>query len=268
MATDKSITSRGGIYQIRHIGSGKVYIGSAVVICTRWYQHRTHLKAGAHRNRKLQRAWDKHGAGAFVFEVLEVVANKEELILVEQEYLDRLQPFGRQGYNLSPTAYSVLGIKHSDESRARHSAASKMRPITEEIRAKQLAAVKGKKLTDEHRAKLSAVRTGRKHPRTPAWTEKITAANRGRKHSLEHNEKISATQKGRKKTPEHQAKITAAPTGQKKGPLTSEHKAKLSAALKGRNKSLETRARMKAAWARRKQKAAPLHQLTFAFLDD
>lgn len=45
-----------GIYQIRNIVNGKVYIGSAVNIERRWGMHKNRLKAGQHRNIHLQRA--------------------------------------------------------------------------------------------------------------------------------------------------------------------------------------------------------------------
>jgi hypothetical protein len=50
---------RGGIYAIRHVESGKMYIGSAKDFAERWNGHRKDLRRGRHPNRHLQNAWDK-----------------------------------------------------------------------------------------------------------------------------------------------------------------------------------------------------------------
>jgi len=60
-------------------------------------------------NREQQQDWDELGPDQFAFEVLEVVqvqddANfnlKDELTLLEQIWLEKLQPFGERGYNSS-----------------------------------------------------------------------------------------------------------------------------------------------------------------------
>ena len=62
-----------GIYQIRCISTGKIYIGSAVNIHERWRQRRAALKHNKHGNYHLQNAWNKYGAVNFEFSVLELV---------------------------------------------------------------------------------------------------------------------------------------------------------------------------------------------------
>jgi group I intron endonuclease len=59
-----------GIYAIRNLQDGKLYIGSAINIERRWAVHSSQLKCRKHPNAKLQRAFDKHGEHAFVYEVL------------------------------------------------------------------------------------------------------------------------------------------------------------------------------------------------------
>lgn len=120
------MTSRptGGIYAIRHMESGKVYVGSAVNLKRRWANHRASLRSGVSRSKYLQRAWNKHGEDAFSFDVLEFVENKADLIAREQAWIDALIVNGKLGgYNTSQTAGSCLGVKHSEETRARMSAA-------------------------------------------------------------------------------------------------------------------------------------------------
>lgn len=102
----KNHTARSGIYQIRHIDSGKIYVGSAVSFAGRWRNHRKDLAHGRHHSCHLQRAWDKYGSDAFAFEVLEVIENpgtKEAfraiLLAKEQECLDRFESWKRsKGY--------------------------------------------------------------------------------------------------------------------------------------------------------------------------
>jgi hypothetical protein len=70
-------TAQGGIYAVRHVASGKLYIGSAVDILKRWGEHRYHLDRGTHHSRYLQRAWRKHGPDAFVWEILSTAEDRD-----------------------------------------------------------------------------------------------------------------------------------------------------------------------------------------------
>jgi hypothetical protein len=54
---------QGGIYQIRCLANGKVYVGSAADLRRRWGRHRRALSIGKHVNGHLQAAWLKHGIG-------------------------------------------------------------------------------------------------------------------------------------------------------------------------------------------------------------
>jgi group I intron endonuclease len=99
-----------GIYEIRNIITGKLYVGSAVIMAAREYEHCRLLILGKHGNRLLQRAWTKYGSEAFRFGVLEVVPSVKQLIAREQHYLDALQAADpRHGYNIAPRAGSTLG---------------------------------------------------------------------------------------------------------------------------------------------------------------
>lgn len=61
------------IYAIRNSASGKVYVGSAVRVLSRWNQHRSLLNKGKHHSQHLQSSWGKHGQAAFEFLILELV---------------------------------------------------------------------------------------------------------------------------------------------------------------------------------------------------
>ena len=105
-----------GVYQIRSIRDGKLYIGSAVDISKRWKLHINRLNLDKHHAHHLRAAWVKYGSENFVFEVVEY-CDKSQLIEREQHYIDGLKP----EYNTSPTAGSRQGVKASYETRAKTS---------------------------------------------------------------------------------------------------------------------------------------------------
>lgn len=99
-----------GVYQIRNVISGKVYIGSTQISFNkRKYQHFRLLRANKHHSISLQRAWNKHGEISFIFEILEECA-ASYCIEREQYYLDNAKPF----YNINICASSRKGVKITD----------------------------------------------------------------------------------------------------------------------------------------------------------
>jgi group I intron endonuclease len=76
-----------GIYAIKHIESGKLYIGSSVTPAERLVVHRRELRYGIHSNLHLQNAWIKYGEKAFLFEILEENISVELLENKENDYL-------------------------------------------------------------------------------------------------------------------------------------------------------------------------------------
>lgn len=147
-----------GIYSITNLKNSRQYVGSAVNLRKRKNIHLSQLRNGKHRNPKLQAAFDKYGEEAFRFDVLEVVENKSDLIPAEQRHMDLLKPF----YNIAKVAGSTLGVKFTDEARAKISKAAVGRPrgpFTDEHRANISAATKGKKhrpLTNEEKTRIGA----------------------------------------------------------------------------------------------------------------
>ena len=135
-----------GIYKIRCIVSGKIYVGSAVNLAARWSAHRHLLRKGKHNSIHLQRAFDKHGADAFMFEIIEHVTELSDLIAREQFYIDQLQPFGANGYNIAPLAGHTLGAKRTPEQIER-----------------MAARFRGRKLSQQHRDAISRSQLGRRH---------------------------------------------------------------------------------------------------------
>lgn len=84
---------KASVYCIRHLPSGRVYVGSARDTATRWRNHRSTLKQGIHSNPILQEFWQRDGGAAFQFEVLEELADvddREFRLTREQFWMEKL----------------------------------------------------------------------------------------------------------------------------------------------------------------------------------
>lgn len=98
-----------GVFQVKNTANRKILLGSSLNLEGPLNRHRFMLRIGSHTNKALQQDWDEFGADHFVFEILEVVQVKDdpnfnlkdELTLLEQIWLEELQPFGDRGYNLN-----------------------------------------------------------------------------------------------------------------------------------------------------------------------
>jgi group I intron endonuclease len=106
-----------GVYQIRCIPTGKIYVGSAVNLRKRWRTHFNSLRLGSHENSYLQRAWDKYGEENFEVTVLEFV-HASDLLCAEQSWINKTKCTERHiGFNICTVADSPLGTKRSPETR-------------------------------------------------------------------------------------------------------------------------------------------------------
>lgn len=102
----KEMKTEAGVYQIRNTVNGKVLVAATPNLKT-MEGKRFQLRMGSHKNADLQAEWKQFGEDAFEFEVLEVledkvegaIARQEALRLLDQKWLDKLQPYGDRGYN-------------------------------------------------------------------------------------------------------------------------------------------------------------------------
>ncbi len=188
---------KSGIYAIYNIKNGKIYIGSAINLHRRLVDHVYFLNLLSHHSVLLQRAWLKYGANSFEFYVLEYVSNKNNLVDREQYWMDLNDSSNpKLGYNVSPTAGSCLGIKHSEEAKAARSKALTGIIRSPETRAKMSAAKKGVKIhSDESKLKISLAGMNRAVSETTKL--KLSKVWKGRKHSLETIEKLKIAAKNR-----------------------------------------------------------------------
>ena len=93
--------STSGIYVLRCLPTGKVYVGSAESWLKRTRDHKNMLNRKKHINRYLQAAWDKYGPDNFVAELLEacVIVDLRER---EDWWVNQLQSGDRRyGFNLA-----------------------------------------------------------------------------------------------------------------------------------------------------------------------
>ena len=184
------MTALCGIYVIKHIDSGRLYVGSSDNITRRWNRHKNELSKAKHPNAKLQGAWIEHGADKFEFCIVEAVATAEELRAREQHWLDTKKSVA-DGFNICPVAGNSKGVIPGPETRR-----------------KQALAKLGKPRSAETRAKISAYQKAK--PPAPEWfRKKISAAKMGHVHSEEAKRNMSLAAKGRKMSPEQRAKIGA-----------------------------------------------------------
>ena len=98
-----------GVFQVKNIANGKVLLGSSLNLEGPLNKHRFMLRVNGHLNKALQKDWNELGPDHFSFEILETVQIKDnpnfnlkdELTLLEEIWLEKLQPFGERGYNSS-----------------------------------------------------------------------------------------------------------------------------------------------------------------------
>jgi group I intron endonuclease len=107
------------IYAITHVASGRRYIGSSVNHIFRWVAHKSHLRGNRHHCRRLQKAWNKHGESAFLFEIVEpyAVGTRRERIKVELKWIKASKYYNsmqahltRNTFENSPHARKLISI--------------------------------------------------------------------------------------------------------------------------------------------------------------
>lgn len=199
----KGNSRKSGVYQIRNLVDGKVYIGSTKEFKTRACSHTNALLKGQHHNKHLQAAFDRDGEESFVFEVLEVVDG--DYVEVEQQYLNQFLDQWVECYNFDKK--SITGPRRTfsktpEETRAKQSAASSGKNNPMYGLFGTLSPKWGVKMSQEAKDKISKARKGR-IPNGRLGTklseetkEKIRSAHLGKMLSVEHKQKLSESHKG------------------------------------------------------------------------
>ena len=266
----KIINIPAGIYAIVHLESGRRYVGSAADIGLRWWTHQNALSKGFHANAHLQRAWNKYGAEAFHFIVLEHCQNGD-LLRREQIHMDK-----QSEYNILPVAGRTEGVKRRPETIKKMKVSSKKWWNDPKNKAHAKAIIDNLHSPESRAKGAASVRTPKERARRSAWAKEHLDESVERLSSPKVRDKINRAirmPKERKRRSEAGKSRMADPvnialthnetTKKKRGDfmrakwqdpeyrermsgykLTPETKAKISAASKGKPKSPEHCAHM------------------------
>jgi group I intron endonuclease len=161
--SNNEVLSQLGVYAIKHIPSGKLYVGSTnQSFRRRWREHLRNLQAGHHHSPQLQRAWNKYGCSEFDFIVLELLSKgKQGVISAEQKWMSLYKSYlPKKGYNVLHKAGSPERLQHSEEAKIKIRNALKGRTHTVESKEKIRNALTGRKRPIELCKKFSEQRKG------------------------------------------------------------------------------------------------------------
>lgn len=208
-----------GVYRIKCLINGKVYIGKSNDVKRRWREHKSRLKRNNHENEKLQHDWNKYGEDNFEFKLIENYDNEEFGIELEKKYINEYKSCDLNfGYNMT------LGKGESGGEIP-----------TEETKKK----LKGHEVSEETKKKISESNIGNKnalgYKHTEESKKKISESHKGKRLSEEHKKHLSESRKGKTLTEEHKKKISMGNKGKNTGKIrTEEHKKKIGESRKGK----------------------------------
>jgi group I intron endonuclease len=246
---------KSGVYKLINLINNRIYIGSAKGFKQRWYQHHYSLKNNKHSNKFLQADYNKCGEDAFKFEVLVVTnGDKQERLLIEEQYISQFYDKGEDCYNLCNRAISREGTISNNplstkekKSISMKEAWKRMLVETKEKRSELIRAahstpeakqrIKEKWQDKEYKEKMkqySKQNGGWNKGMKFSQYSGINHPMHGKIHSQETREKISQSRKGKNAWNE-------GVTGYKMPPCSEETKEKLRQANIGKTISKEIR---------------------------
>lgn len=218
----ENIPNTPGIYAIRNIANGRMYIGSSATLRKRVREHHSALIRGVHKNSKLQHSWAFHGEHCFEFFVVEYLEHKEDLIPREQYWIDCADASSNENYNILKIAGSSLGQVRSAETRAKISEVQKGKKLSQEQKKRIGDAHRGKVVSEDTRKRMSESSKGKKL--SEETRKKISEAKKGSVMSEESRRKTAEGNRKTKGTPEYRALASAKAlaSGKYKGSKPSE----------------------------------------------
>lgn len=145
-----------GVYQIRNIQTGELYIGCSKNVGVRWGPHVSLLRNNRHHSSRLQAAWNEYGEENFALEIVEQ-CDKSSLRDREKHWIETLEPI----YN-GPNGCLGMDEESRLRKRKRQSVAARRRGISKAQQKKMQAALRERlkrkpraKTTDETRQRMS-----------------------------------------------------------------------------------------------------------------
>lgn len=237
-----------GIYLIRNLITGRIYVGQTTRLKRRGNEHFSNLRLNKHANRRLQASYNKRGPEAFQYEILQAGIPTEQLTTQENHFLDLYRAAPEGIYNgPGPAEEPTRGYKHSEETKLKMKETLNKRTEAEKEESNRLrsqtAQGKAVTVTAEVRKKISEAKKGKSLGPMPEETKKKVS------------EALKAhyqTQGPRSPSEEHRAKIARALTGRKH---SEEAKQRMSAAHP-RNLSPENKEKQKEARRRKAEQEA------------
>jgi group I intron endonuclease len=102
-----------GVYIVKNLVNGKIFIGSSKNLEGKLNSMRFQLEMGSHMNNELQKDYNQFGKENFSFEILDRLEPKEDsdynydedLKVLEEMWMEKLQPFGEKGYHREKNNY-------------------------------------------------------------------------------------------------------------------------------------------------------------------
>jgi len=96
-----------GILQVKNLSSGKIFIASSQNLPGKLNSIMFQLDNGSHVNSEMQKDFNEVGKENFSFEIIDYLEPKEDplydytedLKILEQMWIEKLQPFNERGYN-------------------------------------------------------------------------------------------------------------------------------------------------------------------------
>ena len=164
------------VYKITNTGNGMLYIGiTTKSIDRRWKMHLNWARSM--KPYKIHEALNTFGKDSFIIEQIDSTQNFKKLKELEKKYIKSYNCIYPAGYNLTAGGQGVLGLKFSEETKKKLSAAGKIRGnanmITKEAIEKSRISRTGQKRTALQKITMSSNRIGkgllndaaRKHPK-------------------------------------------------------------------------------------------------------
>ena len=112
-----------GVYAIRNLMSGRMYIGKSVNITNRIYKHYNSLNNNGHYNTHLQNSWNKYGNNSFIWGIIEEYS-PDKLDEMEKYWIDYYDTYNN-GYNEAIPNGINNGRIYDEQAKQIHSEAMK-----------------------------------------------------------------------------------------------------------------------------------------------